>query len=32
VHARGLVSAIKRSNVKNASKQARLVIKNLSRK
>jgi hypothetical protein len=32
VHARGLVSAIRRSNVKNASKQARLVIKNLSRK
>ena len=32
VHARGLVSAIKRSNVKNASKKARLVIKNLSRK
>ena len=30
--ARGLVSAIKRGNVKNASKKARLVIKNLSRK
>jgi hypothetical protein len=32
VHARGLVSAIKRSNTKNAYKKARLVIKNLSRK
>jgi hypothetical protein len=31
-HARGLVSAIKRSNTKNAYKKARLVIKNLSRK
>lgn len=32
VHARGLISAIKRNNVKDATKKARLVIKNLTRK